>query len=163
MPERFSITSGNNNNTPEPALAFRYRVSISGVNDADEMGFSEISGLMAELETEQVFAGGENNFVYNLPKQVKSSPLVLKRGFFNSNSSVAQWINDVLANGFSGSVELKRIDIQLVNDQNSPIITWTLHNAYPTKWELSGFNALDNKMVVESITLNYSNFELEFN
>ncbi|PLX24270.1 MAG: phage tail protein [Salinivirgaceae bacterium] len=163
MTIRFNITSGNNNNAPEPALGFRYRVSISGINDADEMGFSEISGLTSELETEQVFAGGENNFVYNLPKQVKSSPLVLKRGFFNSNSSIAQWINNVLSNGFPGNVEAKDVVIQLINENDDPIISWTLYNTYPTKWEVSGFNAMENKMVVESITLNYSRFELEFN
>jgi phage tail-like protein len=162
MPERRYITTGNSNNTPSPALSFRYRVSITDINDSGEMGFSEISGLTSELETEQVFAGGENSFVYNLPKQVKSSPLVLKRGFFNSNSGIAQWINNVLSNGFPGNVEAKDVVIELINEHDDSIISWTLHNAFPTKWEVSGFNAMENKIVVESITMNYSRFTIDF-
>ena len=59
-------------------------------------------------------------------------------------------------------MEVKNLEVKLVNNHSTPIITWTLYNAYPTKWEVSGFNAMENKMVVESITLNYSNYTMTF-
>lgn len=162
MPERVNITSGNSSDIPKPILGFKYIVKILGLDDSNELGFSEMSGLSSELETEQVFAGGENSYAYYLPKQVKCSPLVLKRGFFNSNSSIAQWINDVLSNGFPSGVESKNIVIDLNDETDHTIVSWTLYNAYPTKWEISGFNAMENKMLVESITMNYSRFTIEF-
>ncbi len=152
----------SNGKTPELAVGFRYKVSIQGDGMSESESFSEISGLSVELETESLFAGGENNFAYYLPKQIKNTPLVLKRGLFNKESELLKWIKDVLINGFPKSIKTQDIVIQLMNDQNEPIIIWTLHDAFPVKWDVNGFNSMENKLVVESVTLNYSNFEMEF-
>ncbi len=153
----------NNENQGEPAVGFRYLLSISGNPDPEESGFSEISGLSAELETESFSAGGENNLLYNLPKQVKTTPLVVKRGMFNLDSALINWVKEVVNEGFPDKIQTEDIIIQLMNEKNEIIITWTLHNAFPTKWEVNGFNAMENKLLIESITFSYTNFEMDFN
>jgi len=146
----------------EPAVGFRFNLQISGKPDAEKAGFSEMSGIAAELETEPLFAGGENNLLYNLPKQVKTSPLVLKRGVFKHNAFLIKWVKQVINEGLSKKINTEDLIIQLVNQKEEIIITWTLHNAYPVKWEVNGFNAMENKLLIESITFNYTNFEMEF-
>lgn len=153
----------DSDNQNGPAVGFRYNLNILGKTDSDEAGFSEISGLSAELETETFNAGGENDLVYHLPKQIKTTPLVLKRGLFNLGSEIVDWVKDTINKGFPEKIQTEDIVIQLMNEKNEPIITWTIHGAYPTKWELNGFNAMENKLAIETITFNYTNFEIEFN
>ena len=43
----------------------------------------------------------------------------------------------------------------------SPLVTWHLVNAYPTKWSVSDLNAGENAVVVESLDISYSYFEIE--
>jgi phage tail-like protein len=92
---------------------------------------------------------------------VKSTPVVLKRGLFDINSDLLAWIKNILTEGFPGKVEKSDIIIQLKNKPGEPIITWTLHDAFPVKWEISGFNAMENKLMIESVTFNYTYFEME--
>lgn len=145
-----------------PAVGFRFNLKVSGKPDAEKVGFSEMSGIAAELETEPLFAGGENNLTYSLPKQVKTTPLVLKRGLFNVDSFIVQWVKQVINEGISTGISTRDLIVQLVNQKEEIMITWTLHNAYPVKWEISGFNAMDNKLLIESITFNYTNFVIDF-
>ncbi|MGM0496629.1 MAG: phage tail protein [Bacteroidota bacterium] len=149
-------------NQNEPAVGFRYNVNILGKTDFNEAGFSEISGLSAELETEPFNAGGENDLVYHLPKQIKTTPLVLKRGLFNLGSEILYWVKDTINKGFPEKIQTQDIVILLMNEKNEPIIMWVINDAYPTKWELNGFNAMENKLAIETITFNYTNFEIEF-
>jgi phage tail-like protein len=149
-------------NRKDPVRGFHYSVNIPNKETGDEAGgFTEISGLTAEMETETYFPGGENNLVYHLPKHVKSTPVVLKRGLFDINSDLLAWIKNILTEGFPEKVEKSDIIIQLKNKPGEPIITWTLHDAFPVKWEISGFNAMENKLMIESVTFNYTYFEME--
>jgi phage tail-like protein len=144
-----------------PFRGMHYSVNIPGRHNPDDHGFSEISGLTAELETETYFAGGKNNLAYQLPKQVKSTPVVLKKGMFSLNSGLLNWVKSVISEGFPKSINKSDIIIQLKNSKREPIITWTLHDAFPVKWEIKGFNAMENKLMIESITFSYTYFEME--
>ena len=70
-----------------PPCGFYFRVEfvgIDGMEDDKEQRFQEVSGLSFEVETEELKEGGENRFVYKLPKRTKYPNLVLKRGLLRA-------------------------------------------------------------------------------
>src|SRR6056297_197568 len=161
-----------------PLLGFRYSVSIienmegsennqrvsasqvkSSVKDSDAVGFSEISGFSATLETEDIEAGGENMVGYSLPKQVTYSPLVLKRGMLNLKSELFDWINQTLFAETSKPLTTKTVVVKLLDaTSEDPLLYWVFNGAYPSKWSTSGFKALNNELAIEELEIKYRSF-----
>ncbi|HEX6181118.1 MAG TPA: phage tail protein, partial [Chitinophagaceae bacterium] len=64
-----------------PLVGFHFKVEFSGVGNSDnDTRFQEVSGLTAEIGTEELQVGGENRFSYRLPTRARFGNLVLKRG-----------------------------------------------------------------------------------
>ena len=75
-------------------VVFHFKVEVAGF-DGDDNKFQEVSGLNAEVTTEEIREGGENNFSYRLPTGTKYGNLVLKRGYFNS-SGLGDWCREAI-------------------------------------------------------------------
>lgn len=143
-----------------PPVAFYFKVQFrvkSGVLD-DDTSFTDVSGIGRELETEDVVEGGENTFVYRLPKQVKYQKLVLKRGVATKKSMLITWCKAVLEGGFANQIVPRQIQVSLMNAEGKAIRSWDFDNAYPVKWSVDGFSSTKNDVAVEIIELNYSGF-----
>ena len=92
----------------DPYLGFHFRVEIEGLVAG---GFSEVSGLQAEVETEDFKEGGANGFTHKLRKPTKYPNLVLKRGLTNAASILRKassrptsgWIQAIVVSCYSGS------------------------------------------------------------
>ncbi|BDD01347.1 phage tail protein [Persicobacter psychrovividus] len=126
-------------------------------NESDAR-FSEISGLEADVITQEIIEGGENRFTYQVPSAIKYSPLVLKRGKTSQHSALAAWCSRTLDYGLIG-VELKHIVIMLLNEHQEPVNAWICEYAYPKSWKVSSFNAMENNIVVESMEFVYRKFQ----
>lgn len=120
-----------------------------------EFGFQEVSGLNVDMETEPYKEGGENRFVHQLPVRAKYEDLVLKRGFL-STSGIVMWCQDAIYNFIFKPVN---VIISLQDEKHVPLYSWYVINAYPKKWSISNFNAQENSVVVESLTLAYQFFK----
>jgi conserved hypothetical phage tail region protein len=118
--------------------------------------FQEVSGLEAEMEMESFNEGGENRFTYQLPKRTRYADITLKRGLF-IQSPLIVWCREALENFQFAPANLT---ISLLNEQHEPIMSWYVVNAIPKKWTVSSFNAEQNAIVVESITLSYRYFNI---
>ena len=77
----------------DPYLSYRFLVEIKELIVA---GFSEVSGLQVETETEEYREGGVNDYVHRLPKITKYQNLTLKRGITDSDS-LWKWHQDVVS------------------------------------------------------------------
>ena len=141
-----------------PPVGFHFRVEVLGLspNDSD-IRFSDVSGLSTELSTEEVAEGGENRFLQKYPVQTKYADLVLKRGLLKS-SSVTEWIEECIQ---QLTITPKNIDIMLLDEEHTPLMTWHLVNAYPVKWSVSDFSARNNAIVVETLQLYYQYFKVD--
>jgi phage tail-like protein len=141
-----------------PPVGFHFRVEVLGLspNDSD-IRFSDVSGLSTELSTEEVAEGGENRFLQKYPIQTKYTDLVLKRGLLKS-STVTQWIEECIQ---QLTITPKNIDIMLLDEEHTPLMTWHLVNAYPVKWSVSDFSARNNAIVVETLQLYYQFFKVD--
>jgi phage tail-like protein len=155
-----------------PPVGFHFDVRIIGAGDAVEMvtsklgvtpnidgKFSEVSGLSFKLNTETYAEGGENRFTYQLPTRAEYSPLVLKRGLVSSASALWVWVQDTMTMGLSTPIEIKNIMVTLLSDENAPLMGWLFINAYPTKWQVSDLNAMQNEIMVETVEFAYHRFE----
>lgn len=141
-----------------PPVGFHFRVEVLGLspNDSD-IRFSDVSGLSTELSTEEVAEGGENRFLQKYPVQTKYTDLVLKRGLLKS-SAVTEWIEECVQ---QLTITPKNIDIMLLDEEHTPLMTWHLVNAYPVKWSVSDFSARNNAIVVETLQLYYQYFKVD--
>ena len=150
-------------NTYYPPVAFHFKVEFAfteqlhGVapNNSDIM-FQSVSGLSSELQTESIKEGGENRFEHELPIRTKYTNLVLKRGLIK-DSSLIKWCINTFENLAIRPVDL---EIKLLNENNDPIVTWAVKQAWPKKWAVEDLSAMDSKVLIESLELRYQYFSI---
>ena len=144
-----------------PPVAFYFQLSFSGISGNVDVSFKEASGLTMEMGTEEIAEGGNNKFKHRVPTTAKYSNLVLKRGLAPSNSEVAKWCVDTISGGLSEVITTKNIIVSLLDENGSPLKSWSFVNAWPVKWEVSEFNSMNNEIVIESLEFAFSYFELK--
>ena len=138
-----------------PPVGFHFRVHFSGINSTTtDAQFQEVGGLTAEVGVEELQVGGENRFSYRLPTRAKYANLILKRGMLK-NSGLIEWFRQAIER-----FEFKPADInvELLNEESNTLASWNFKQAYPVKWVISDFKALENALVVETIELSYQYF-----
>ncbi|MBT8339629.1 MAG: phage tail protein [Desulfatitalea sp.] len=143
-----------------PLPAFHFCVTFSEKSDEDA-AFKEVSGIGAQIETESYSEGGENRFVYELPKAVKHPKLVLKRGIAENSSPLVQWCKSVLENGLNEAITPKLIHVMLLDADGQAVRQWSFDDAYPVNWEVESFNATKNEVAIEKIELAYGHCQRE--
>ena len=117
---------------------------------ADPIGFSDVSGLSVELQTEEVFEGGGNTYAYRLPKQAKPKNLVLKRALNPVPPNVIDWARDCVE---KCSIRPLTVVISLEDASEQQLKTWNVMNAYAVKLSVSDFNANKSEVVIETLEL----------
>jgi phage tail-like protein len=129
----------------DPYLSYKFRVEIDSLIVG---GFSEVSGLQVETETEDRREGGVNDFVHKLPKGSKQANITLKRGITES-AALWNWQQDVV----KGKVKRKNVRIILLDAQENEKWYWTFENAYPVKWQGPDFKADSSTTAIETLEL----------
>ncbi len=140
-----------------PPVGFHFKVEVLGVSNADDVRFTEVGGLSMEMGTEEVAEGGENRFIQKFPTKKKYPELVLKRGLL-PKSEILTWVRKAIDDF---EIEPRQIDVQLLNEEHTPLVTWHVINAYPTKWSVSDLNASNNAIVVETLQFYYQYFTVD--
>ena len=149
-----------------PPAGFYFKVQLLDDSASADMGFQEVSGIDVSIEPETYSEGGLNIYKHHLPTTPRYSDLQLKRGFVLESQPFFEWCKATIQNGFATPVQPKGLNLQLLaaaEGSAEPRILkqWSFYNAWPTKWSLSEFNAQDGRVVIESITLSYSYFQME--
>jgi phage tail-like protein len=141
-----------------------------GVAKAAIVGtFSEVSGLDAEMETEEYRQGGANTAPRKFVKWGKYQNLVLKRGI-TLNPDLWDWYYATL---YKTSDPVRKNVLVMLTDRGTgisalaggptaaglpvvdrlPIATWYCRNALPERLHGPGLNAKSNEIAIESIEL----------
>jgi phage tail-like protein len=131
----------------DPYLGFRFLVEIEGLVAG---GFSEVSGIQAEIETEDYQEGGVNGYVHKLPKGMKYPNLVLKRGITDTDA-LWKWYQSVVEP--NARIERKPIRIILLDAQGEEKIGWRCLQAYPIKWTGPDLKGDASSVGIESLEL----------
>lgn len=151
------------NDVRYPPVAFYFKVEFAGISGIGENDyrFQEVSGLQMEIEMEEQMEAG-NLYPIKMPKKIKYSNLTLKRGLLK-DSALIKWLKEATDSYFSLFEGFKKCEIyiHLLNDQNDTLITWHIQEAFPVKWQLSEFKAMDNGLMMETIEFAYKKFEVK--
>ena len=129
----------------DPYLSFRFLVEIQGLVVG---GFSEVSGLQANTEVEEIKEGGVNDYVHKLPKITKYPNITLKRGITDLDA-LWNWHQDVV----NGKVERKTVFIILLDSERNEKWRWSFEHAYPVKWTGPDLKADGSTVGVETLEL----------
>ena len=133
---------------------FRVELQFADKNDDIDLRFQEVTGLSAELGSEEIAEGGENRFSHRLPSRAKFGNLVLKRGMAKS-SKLVSWVENAIYN-----FEFEPVDaiVSMLNEKHEPVFTWSFKKVWPVKWQVSDLKAQDNAIAIETIELSYNHF-----
>ncbi len=154
-----------------PSVGFHFIVRFEGIGSSLTVGpvtvstadidtrWTEVSGLNAEMTTEDLVEGGENRFTHKLPVRAKYPNLVLKRGYFSSlPSPLMKWVDDAITNF---DIQPCQVQVILLNELHMPAQIWSFKNAYPVKASMGDLKAMDNSFLIESLELTYQFFKRE--
>ncbi len=135
-------------------VVFHFRVEVAGFSDDQDIRFQEVTGLSAEVSTEEFREGGLNEYAHRIPTGAKYGNLVLKRGLVEGSALVG-WcckaVGDV-------DFEPKDVTVSLLDKSHNPLVTWSFVGAYPVKWSVADLKAQENALAIESLELVYRRF-----
>lgn len=137
-------------------VGFYFSLSFEG----EDAAFQEVSGLSKEFAFEDIVCGGENRFKYRLPTIVTGSNLVLKRAIVPTGSQLIEWIASAVDGGLVNNVVTHDVSVSLLGAGGAMLMMWTFRNAYPLKYSVSDLRSQDNSLVIESMELAYTYFEI---
>lgn len=159
QPQAVPVSDDDGDSDDYPLPAFYFKLIVNGFNS--DISFQDVSGISREMETEEYFEGGENEFVHHLPAKMKYQKLVMKRGITRKQSQLVDWCSKVLEGGLAEKIDPKNVDVLLMNAEGKAIRSWSFSNAYPVKWEVGGFNSEKNDISIETIELSYNSFKMK--
>jgi len=137
-----------------PIPKFHFQVEWGG----SKIGFTEVSGLDVEREVIEYRDGSSKEYSkLKMPGLTKFSNLTLKRGSFKKDNDFYQWwVSNKLE-----SVERRDITISLLNEEHTPIITWKVKNAWPSKIQPTDLKSDDNSIAIETMEIVHEGLTIE--
>ena len=138
-------------NANDPLQGTRFRVSIPGLPNA--VGFKKVSGLSKEATVVSYDEGGYKN-THKIQGKTKVGELVCEKGVFPNKD-----IENVFKNAITNADYRTTVTIELLNPVTEEVArTWTVTEAWCSKWELGEMDSSSEDIVVETITIQYEDF-----
>lgn len=129
-----------------PLPVFHFSVDLGGV----EAAFSEVTGLNVEVQIIEYRDGAmPEHSSLKMSGLKKYGNITLKRGVFAKNNDFFDWLNAVKMH----KPERRDITISLLDEEHSPVMTWTVLRAWPTKVTSPDMKAAGNEVAVETVEL----------
>jgi phage tail-like protein len=130
----------------DPFPSFNFVVRINGVGIA---GFSEVTGLQAEIEFQDYREGGQNDFVHRFAGPARyPSNLVLRRGMTHDT---ALW--DWAESSLRGHIVRHSVSVVLRDAAGEEARKWVFQGAYPLKWSGAELRAATGGIAIETLEL----------
>ncbi|MEY8240067.1 MAG: phage tail protein [Cycloclasticus sp.] len=137
-----------------PLVGYRFVVVIftAGVPNPVDMQFTEVSGLKMSRGI------SKNGAMTTLDNQLPTQTLSLKRGVFTAPSPL---MAANVAESLFWDTKLLRKDIMVnvLDEDDDPVNSWMITNAYLEAWEWQGLNATSNDVLIETMTYKYSSIK----
>ncbi len=145
-----------------PYSAFNFLVDLEpGQGEEVQAGFSEVSGLNAEITVAEYRAGNDRvNYVRKVPGIHKAGDVTLKRGVIG-----AQNLYEWLELGRTGKLAQVKRDIVVKlqsEDRGGIVVSWKLRGAMPIKWTGPTLTAKGGgDIAIEELVLSVETIEQE--
>lgn len=129
----------------DPYVAFNFLVEIAGLRAG---GFSEISGLDAEIKTIDYRNGDEDFVPRKLPGLKQFPNLVLKRGILGE-LDIFRWVQQ----GAGGRVDRREGAIILRDEQRNEVMRWKFVRGWACKYTGPSLTGSSNEVAFEAIEI----------
>lgn len=140
--------AGEAKDTNWPLPKFYFKVFIGSEDSA--VSFQEVSGLETETQIIEYRHGDNKAFsTIKMPGIAKVGNVTLKKGIFTKDNNFFKWYSTIKMN----TIKRETVTIQLLDEQGSPTMTWTLTNAWPTKITGTDLKSDANEVAIESMEL----------
>lgn len=137
----------------DPLMGFRFRVRADGEAIG---GFSEISGLQADVDVQELPEGGVNAFIHKLPGRARFGNLTLRRGLVTT--ALWDWFFKIL----TGDIVRKTIAVELLDEEGAQVaLRWVFDSAFPARWTGPELKAEQSTIAVEAVELAHHGFLVE--
>lgn len=131
----------------DPYGDFRYLLEIEATPAA---GFTEVSGIEVEIETEEYEEGGVNDHSHILPTRASHGNVTLQRGL---TDQTGLWEWTMAATRGQAERKLVRVVVQDRTGTEGP--GWELQRALPVRWSGPDLAAEDGQVAIEELELAY--------
>ncbi|NMM48476.1 phage tail protein [Marinigracilibium pacificum] len=129
-----------------PVPKFHFQVEWGDV----EVGFQEVTGLEMETQFIEYRSGNDPELVTRkIPGLKKHGTITLKKGVFRDDLTFYEWFEDVQTN----KERREDVIITLLDEEDEPVMVWTVSNAFPTKISGPDLKSDANEIAVESLEL----------
>jgi phage tail-like protein len=165
----FDFTVVLTNATPSSGLTSALAATAGGPSAGMIGTFAEVSGLNAEMETEEYREGGRNIGPHKFIKWGKYPNLVFKRGV-TPNTDIWDWYYQVL---YGDQSVLRKNGIVVLTDRSAPgaigaatratpgltglarlpVAVWSFNNGLPEKLQGPSLNAKSNEIAIETLEI----------
>jgi phage tail-like protein len=139
-----------NNDGLWPVAKFYFLVTIAGT----DISFQEVSGLDVETDVMDYRHGDSKTFgTIKKPGLIKTTNLTLKKGVFAGDSRLVDYFNALMVDKSYYATDRMQIDIKLMDEADTVIMTWTLVNAFPTKLSGTDLKSDSSEIAIETLEL----------
>jgi len=138
-----------------PVPKFHFSVDWGG----EVIGFQEISGLEMETQFIEYRPGDDPTYItQKIPGLKKHGNITFKKGVFQGDSFLWELFLDVQAN----PERRTDINISLLDEEGSPVISWTILRTFPVKFTAADMKSDANEVAIESIEVAHEGFEMNY-
>lgn len=139
-----------------PLPKFYFRVRFGALKDT--VLFQEVSGLDAETQVIEYRHQDHPGFsTVKMPGIMKTGNVTMKKGVFSKDNQFWDWYNQIKMN----TIQRETVTIQLLDEQGSPVMTWTLQNAWPTKITSTDVKSDGNEVAIETIEIAHEGLTIQ--
>lgn len=134
----------------DPIAKCNFKVQIPAL--AGSIGFQKVSGLSRERAVVEYKESGYAH-IHKLPGNEKVGEVTLERGVFTSKAIYNLYKKNLTDKNFRQTVVISALDKDGKTAQS-----WTLAEAWVSKWEGTDFDAESDDIAIEKLTLQFEYF-----
>lgn len=131
----------------DPLQMFRFRVSMPGLPAG--MGFQKVSGLSREIGVVEYDEGGYSH-THKLTGKEQGGEVTLEKGMFANTD-----LEEVYKRSLNNPDYRTTVIIEQLDKFGKVARSWTLAEAWVSKWEGSELDATSEDVAIESITIQF--------
>ena len=141
-----------------PLTGFHFKVEWTP-DEKENVSFSEVSGLNMSTTAIEYREGSDKDYTtLKMPGLRKYSNITLKRGTMATDNGFFEWCNSIK----NTTVTRRDITIFLLDEEHEPVISWSVKNAFPVKYDGGSLNASKGEVLIESIELACESFSVKW-
>lgn len=131
----------------DPLQMFRFRVSMPGLPAG--MGFQKVSGLSREIGVVEYDEGGYSH-THKLAGKEQGGEVTLEKGMFANTD-----LEEIYKRSLNSPDYRTTVIIEQLDKFGKVARSWTLAEAWVSKWEGSELDATSEDVAIESITIQF--------